>query len=126
MADASANTNAYMAIIVNRLRGVGNEPKYIGWGTGTTPPVSSNTGLETPAAEARILGATTSQTTTNAGDTHQVVGTMYCSGSGKSISEVGLFDATTAGNMAIRATFDAIALAVSEGIAFTIKTVFNP
>lgn len=103
--------------IQNTLAGdTGAKPEYIGWGTGTTDPVVGNTGLETPAAEARTQ-ATLSQP---AADTSRAVGTITCAGSGKTISEVGLFTASSSGVLIIRATFTGIPLLVGDRIEFTI------
>ncbi len=103
--------------IVDKIQtAVATEMEYIAWGTGTTDPVVGNTGLEAAAAEARTLG-TMSQP---AADTHRVVGTITCAGSGKTISEVGLFDASTSGVMLIRSTFTGIPLLVGDRIEFTL------
>src|SRR5688572_13004086 len=97
--------------IQNTLAGdTGVKPEFIGWGTGTTDPVVGNTGLETAAAEARTA-ATLSQPTT---DTARAVGTITCAGSGKTISEVGLFTLSTGGVLIIRATFAGIPLLVGD------------
>ena len=64
MADVSLVTDVGMSIATNRMVGSGTEPKYIGWGTGTTAPVAGNTTLETPGAESRTTG-TSSRATTN-------------------------------------------------------------
>lgn len=95
---------------------VATEMEYLGWGTGTTDPVVGNTGLETPAAEARTLGVMSQP----AADTHRVVGTITCAGTGKTISEVALFDAAAAGVMMIRSTFTGIPLLVGDRIEFTL------
>lgn len=106
--------------VQNTLAGdTGVKPEWIGWGTGTTDPVVGNTGLETAAAEARTQG-TLSQPAT---DTSRCVGTITCAGSGKTISEVGLFTASTAGTLIIRATFTGIPLLVGDRIEFTIDLV---
>jgi hypothetical protein len=125
MADSVMKVDTGMAITTNRIKGAGTEPKYIGWGTGTTAPAHDNTALETAAAEARADGTTTQQTTNTTNDTYQVVGTLVCAGSGKTITEVATFDASANGNMDVRATFTGIALSVGDGIIFTIKQVFD-
>lgn len=125
MADTFVKTNAGLAITTNRIKGSGNEPNYMGWGTGTTPAAVTDTGLETPAAESRVAGTSTQQTTNTTNDTYQVAGTLTCAGAGKTISEVGLFDAPTSGNCFIHGTFTGIALNVGDSITFTIKDVID-
>ena len=102
-----------------------SDHKYLAWGTGTTPPVVTDTALETPAAEARTSGTSTQETTTTTNDTYQVEGTITCAGSAKVITEIGLFDASTSGNLYIRATFSPINVSVGDSIIFTIGTVFD-
>ena len=125
MADVVVVTDAGMAIITNRMSAAGTEPKHVAWGTGTTSPVAGNTALETAAAESRTDGTATRVTTNVTNDTYQVAGTITCAGTAKAITEVGLFDASTVGNMLMRATFDAINVSVGDSIAFTIKVVFD-
>ena len=114
-----------LAITTSRIKGTGTEPKYIGWGTGNTAAAHGDTGLQTPAAESRTSGTTTQETTNTTSDTSQVVGVMACAGAGKTITEVGTFDASTNGNMDVRGVFTGIALEVGESISFTIKSVFD-
>jgi hypothetical protein len=114
-----------LAILTNRIIGSGTEPKYIHWGTGTTDPVAGNTALQTPRAEARVSGTSSRVQTNVSNDTYQVVGEITCAGSAAAITEVGLFDASTNGNLFMRATFAAINVGVGDKIEFTIKTVFD-
>jgi hypothetical protein len=114
-----------MAIITNRIKGAGSEPLHIGWGTGTTTAATPNTALETPRAEARTEGTSTRETTSSTNDTYQVVGTITCASTPAAITEVGLFDAATDGNLFLRATFSAINVSVGDSVAFTLKTQFN-
>jgi len=125
MADVTTVTNAGLAITTNRVKGSGTEPKYVAWGTGTTAPSVTQTALITAAAEASTDGTSTQETTTTTSDTYQVVGTIVCTGSAKAITEVGLFDASTDGNMFMRGTFSAINVSVGDGVQFTIKTVYD-
>lgn len=101
----------------------GSSMKYIGYGTGTTAPVAANTGLETPAAEARTTGTQSVVTTTTTNDTYQVTGTIVCTVAAKAITEVALFDASTDGNLFARITFNAINLEVGDSIAFIIRSI---
>jgi hypothetical protein len=94
------------------------EPKYLGWGTGTTAAALANTALQTASAEARTAGTSSTVTTNVTNDTYQVVGTIT-SLSGQTISELGQFDATTAGNMLAHWVFTGLALLTGDSIQFT-------
>ena len=125
MPDVVKVTDAGMAIVTNRIKGAGTEPKHIGWGIGTTGAANGDTALESASAEARTDGTSTRQQTNVANDTYQVVGTVTCAGAGKAITEMGLFDAATDGNLFLRATFSAINVSVGDSIEFTAKAVFD-
>lgn len=125
MADVVKVVDGGMAIVTNRIKGAGTEPTYIGYGVGTTAAENVDTALESASAEARTNGTSTQQTTNTANDTYRVAGTIACTSSAKAITEVGLFDASSSGNMFLRGTFSAINLNVGDSIAFTINTVFN-
>lgn len=125
MADAAYVVDAGLGIVTNRLKGAGTEPKYVGWGTGATGAAATDTGLQTPAAEARTDGTSSLQTGSTANDTYQVVGQITCAGSAKAITEVALYDASTAGTGFFHGTFSAINVSVGDSIEFTLKAVFN-
>ena len=125
MADVVKVTDVGLAKVTDLLAGVSTvTPGWVGWGTGTTAPVVGNTALETPSAEARTVGTKTQQTTTTTNDTYQVVA-LITSLSAQAITEVGVFDALTAGNLFLRATFSAINVSIGDTVTFTIKTVFD-
>lgn len=88
---------------------------YVAWGTGTGTAAKGDTTLFTEAAESRVA-ATESQP---AADTNRFVATITATGA-KTITNAGLFDATAAGNMAIKGDFTGIPLAASDAIEFTI------
>lgn len=114
-------TNVGLVRIINALNaGSHTAPLHVGWGTGTTAPVGANTGLETPAAEARTAGTKSVVTTTITDDTYQVVAAITATGT-KTITEVGLFDALTAGNMYLRSTFTGVPVEADDVLTFTIK-----
>ncbi len=105
-------------IVSNRLKGTGTEPKNVHWGTGTTPPVDGDTGMEVPSAESKVVGTSSVQTTTTANDTYRVVGTLT-SASTQTISEAGLFNDADA--LFVRGTFTGIPLENGDSIQFTIE-----
>lgn len=122
---ATVLTNAGKAITTNRIKGSGTEPNYVGWGTGAGTAAASDTTLFTEASEARVAGTSTQQTTTVTNDTYQVVGTLTCAGSGKTITNAGLLDASSGGNLYMKGDFAGIALNVGDGIQFTMKCQYQ-
>ena len=82
--------------------------QYIGWGTGVTTAAKGDTTLTTEASEARVSG-TRSQ---SAADTLQWLATMTADGA-KAIVEVGVFDASTGGNLVIHANHTLATMDVS-------------
>ena len=126
MADVVMLVDTGLAKVTNLLAAVSTVcPGWVGWGTGTVDPVVGNTSLGTPAAEDRTVGTKTQQTTTTTNDTYQVEALISCTGTAKAITEVGVFDALTAGTLFLRGTFSAINLSVGDSITFTVKTVFE-
>ena len=117
-------TNAGLDIITNRLKGSGTEPNYVAWGTGTNTADAANTTLQTEAAEDRVAGTSSRQTTNTTNDTYRVVATMT-SASSQNIAEAGLLDASDAGNLFARGDFTPVALAEDESIEFTFDVVFD-
>lgn len=115
--------NTGLSITTNRLRGLGTEPKFAHWGTGTTAPNGANTTLEAPAPEARVDGTSSQQTTTTAGDTYRVVAALIATAA-RAITEAGLFDALTAGNLFFRGTFPVLNLGVNDSLTLTFNTVY--
>lgn len=124
----TAFTNAGTAIITNRLVAAGGTaPKNIGWGIGTTTAAVTQTALVTESAPTtaggRTVGTEARTTGTNANDQYTVTGTVTAGGS-LAITEAGLFDAVTAGNMLIRGDFAAVNVVSGDSIAFTFNLKF--
>src|SRR5690242_9978021 len=99
-------TNAGAAIITNRVIQAGTAPKNIGWGTGTTAAAVGDTALQTEVAPTtsggRTVGTEARVTTSVTNDTYQVTGTVTQNQTGPvAITEAGLFDAVSAGNLLI-------------------------
>lgn len=126
---ATVFTNAGAAIVTNRITQAGTAPKNIGWGTGTTAAAVGDTALQTEAAPTtsggRTVGTESRTTVTNTNDNYQVVGTVTA-GSTLAITEAGLFDATSAGNMLIHSVFTAVNVVSGDSIAFTFGLKFVP
>ena len=115
--------NGGKAIVTNRIKGSGTEPIYIAWGTGAGTTGATDTTLFTETGT-RVSGTSTQQTTSTTNDTYQVVGTMTAGGA-LSITNAGLFDASTSGNLFVKGDFTSIGLATGDSIQFTIKTQFS-
>ena len=84
----------------------------------------TDTTLFTEASEARVAGSSSQVTTTVTNDTYQVVGTITADG-GKTITNFGLFDASSSGNMLVKSDFTGVALLIGESIQFTAKLKFS-
>jgi hypothetical protein len=118
---ATIVVNTGKAIVTSRIKGLGSEPVWIAWGTGAGTTAAADTTLFTEASEARVSGTSSQVTTTTNNDTYRVVGTMTVAGSGKTITNVGLFDASSAGNLFFKSDFSGLPLNVGDAIAFTIN-----
>jgi hypothetical protein len=121
MANSAYVVNNGLEIISQRMNSANTEPKYIGWGVGTTAATVTDTALGNASSESRTTGTSSKVTTTITNDTYQVFGEIICVSATKSISEVALFNAATSGTMFMHAVFDAISIVPSDGISFTIK-----
>lgn len=119
---ATVFTNAGAAIITNRIIQAGTAPKNIGWGVGTGAAAVTDTALGTESAPTtaggRTVGTESRTTITNTNDNYQCTGTVTA-GSSLAITEAGLFDATSNGNMLIRSVFSAVNVVSGDSIAFT-------
>lgn len=122
-------TNAGAAIISNRVIQAGTAPKNIGWGVGVGAAAVGDTALGTESAPTtsggRTVGTESRTTVTQTNDNYQVTGTVTA-GSTLAITEAGLFDAVTAGNMLIRGVFSAVNVVSADSIAFTFGLKFVP
>jgi len=119
---AVAFTNAGAAIVTNRMIQAGTAPKNIGWGVGTGAAAVTDSALGTESAPTtgggRTVGTESRTTITNTNDNYQVVGTVTA-GSTLAITEAGLFDAVSGGNMLLRGVFSAINVVSGDSIQFT-------
>ena len=121
---ATLLVNTGKAIVTNYLAGgAATQPKYVGWGTGSGTTALTDTTLFSETGS-RATGTTTQQTITTTNDTYQVIGTLTASGS-VTITNAGLFDASTSGNLFVKGDFTGIALTTGDSIQFTFKTQFS-
>lgn len=121
---ATLCVNAGKAIVTNRIKGSGTEPVYVAWGTGAGTTAATDTTLFTESAEARTSGTSTQQTTTVTNDTYQVIGTITATAT-RAITNAGLFDASSAGNMFMKGDFSTVNLSSGDAIQFTMKVQFS-
>lgn len=119
MANAAVATFPGRAIMWNRLRGNGTEPKNIGWGDSTvTGSIAANVNLFKPQTEARTVATSTMATTSFLGDTYSASGSIVCAVGAKTITEAGLFDTTTLSpTTTVSASMTAAQTTVSLGAA---------
>lgn len=119
-------------IVTNRIKGAGTEPLNVGWGTaaGTTARTDTTLFTEklvdlTTSAGTDHTAGTSSRTTSNTtNDTYQVVATRTATGAG-TVTNAGLFDAASGGNLFLKGDFTGIGLSIGDAIQFTIKAVFD-
>jgi hypothetical protein len=120
---ATVYANAGKAITTNRLKGAGTEPNYVAMGTGAGTAAITDTTLFTEV-ETRVAGTSTQQTTTVTNDTYQSVATITATAA-RAVTNAGLFDASTAGNLFVKGDFSVINLGIGDSIQFTIKISFS-
>lgn len=122
---ATLIVNTGRAVVTNRMVNATLPPTFLGWGTGAGTTAATDTTLFTEASEARAVCTASQQTTTTANDTYRLVGTLTVAGAGKTITNAGLLDASSAGNLYFKTDFTGVALNVGESIQFTINTQFS-
>jgi len=111
-------TNVGLAEMAGLWIGLGTAFGYIAIGTGTTPAAETDTAL---ATETHRAAATVSQdTTTVTDDTAKLVATFSFTAS-YSITESGVFNASTGGDLLCRAVFSAISVVDGDSLEFTWK-----
>lgn len=121
---ATLLVNTGKAIVTNYLNGgAATQPKYIGWGTGAGTTAATDTTLFTEVLP-RVSGTTSQVTTSTTNDTYQVVGTQTA-GTTETITNAGIFDNTTGGNLFVKGDFSGIPLNSGDSIQFTFKVQFS-
>lgn len=124
--------DAGLDITTNRIKGAGTEPLNIGWGTGAGTTARGDTtlfteklvDLTTSAGTDHTVGASTRQTTNTTNDTYQVIGTRTATGAG-TVTNAGLFDAASGGNLFFKGDFTGIGLSSGDAIQFTVKATYD-
>ncbi len=117
---ATVYTTVGKAFVVDAIDGtVATTPGFIGWGTGAGTAAVGDTTLFTEDSAgsptyARIAAAQTQPTA----DTNQQTATLVSNGT-KTITNMGVFTALTAGTLIIKSDFTGIPLLLNDSIAFT-------
>jgi len=109
-------TNAGMAELAELLLGAGTAFSNIAIGTGTASFAATST--ELGAEYARDTATTSLVTTDVSGDTAQLVKTFSFT-EAKAITEAGVFNADSAGDMAAAQTFSAVNVANGDSLQIT-------
>ena len=118
---ATVFTNAGKAITANRVKGSGTEPNNSGIGTGAGTATAADTTLFTETGT-RVAGTSTVVTTTVTNDTYQVVATH--SPGAITVTNAGLFDATSGGNLFLKGDFTGIPLGASDSLQLTYQNKY--
>lgn len=118
---ATVYTDAGEAVVVDLIDGTSGTHldatnAKIAWGTGAGTAAKGDTTLFTEASEARVA-ATVSQP---AADTNRWVGTITAD-AGKTITNAGLFNASSGPTLIVKGDFSGIVLALGDKIEFTIN-----
>lgn len=109
-------------LVTDYIDGTANAPAnwHVGWGTGAGTAAKGDTTLFTEASESRVA-ATEAQPASN---TNRFTATITANGS-KTITNVGVFDASSGGNMMLKSDFTGIPLVLNDAIAFTLDLVHS-
>ena len=118
---ASVLVNAGRAIITSEL--TGSNAKFVAYGTGAGTAAAADTTLFTEV-QTRVTGTQTQQTTSVTNDTYRVTGTVTADAT-RAITNGGVFDASTSGNLFVKGDFSTINLASGDSIAFTFNLQFT-
>lgn len=124
---ATLVVNGGRAIVTNLVSGIGGTvPKYVAWGTGAGTTGATDTTLFTESAdETRATGTPTRINVTTTNDTLQVVGTMTVVTGNKTITNAGLFDAVSSGNMFFKTDFAGLPLLIGDALQLTFKVTYS-
>jgi hypothetical protein len=117
-------TDAGQALVVDILDGTASSPGatgwYVGWGTGAGTAAVGDTTLSTEASESRVQ-VTCSQPAANQS---RYVGTITADGT-KTITNAGIFNASTSGTLWLHSDFTGVALNASDSIQFTFTVTWK-
>ncbi len=115
-------TQAGEELVADYVDGTASAPAnwYVAWGTGAGTAAKGDTTLFTEATESRVI-ATESQPTA---DANRFIGTITADGT-KTITNAGVFDASTTGNLLLKSDFTGVALVLNDSIQFTFTITWS-
>lgn len=122
MANVSTVVNGGLALITGLM--ATSDFKYVTWGTDGTEATAGDTDMTAESAESRTSGTQSQQTTNTTNDTYRCVGLITATDT-RTIYEVGIFDASTSGNMFMHANFGVNTMESGDSMEFTINTVLD-
>ena len=111
-------TNVFVQHLVDVLQAADttlSDYKYHDSGTGTTTSAVTDTALELPCGDARTTG---SQVEGAAANIYRTIATHQYAGN-CTITEHGIFNASTSGKLLDRSTFTGVAITINDRIEFT-------
>ena len=118
---ADIYTDAGEDLTADLIDGSASVPTWrTAWGTGAGTASKTDTTLFTEASETRV----TTVNTQPASNQNQFVATITADGI-KTITNAGIFDAATTGNMLLKSDFTGIALAIGDKIEFTFQLTWS-
>lgn len=115
-------TDVGETLVADYVDGTASAPAnwYVAWGTGAGTAAKGDTTLFTEASESRVT-ATESQPSANQ---NRFVGTITAYGS-KTITNAGVFDAATTGNMLLKSDFTGVPVVATDTIEFTFTITWS-
>lgn len=119
--------NAAIAAFIKRMGGDGSTDAftYLALGTGTTAAANADTALESEITDSgleRASATVTYETDSITGDTLQLVKSWTATGS-KSVTEIGVFNAASAGTLGGRTVKTAVPLESNDVYQITYKII---
>jgi hypothetical protein len=120
VADKMRYTNNVAVGLVNTQPN--DTPRFVGWGTGAGTAAVGDTTLFTESSDpaSRATATLSGVTTTVTGDTFQAVGTLTSSTT-QTITNAGLFDTVTTGDMVMKGDHAGVPLLANDAIQYTFK-----
>jgi len=118
-------TTVGKSLITGRLADIGPVPAYLGAGTGAGSAAVTDTTLFSEMPQPRVPCAVSLVTTSTADDTYRTFGTITNAGGIVTVTNVGIFDAATGGNLLAKADSVGQVLDVNEGltVSFNLQVV---
>lgn len=128
MATTSVVTNLGRSCLVNRAGGsngsFGAPPFFVNVGTGAGVATNAQTSLYSEVGTARLAATGSRLTTTVTNDTGVWSATYTATGT-ITLTNAGVFDAATAGNLLAALSFDAVTLQASEQLTLAFQVQFT-